>query len=235
MPLGKITSEQSHNDPYRGHFLMQSANILASKDLRSIQHTSQSSSLLEFTWERIGIGSFWWKRQTTPASHPGTGLGCSWDTSPDVQALLLPQHRPIRKQRIEVKGQSRKRVVKRRAGGREEQQINMEYEDTEPKSKENCSQPFSGWSSSWPRERTTLGRKKLFKLPSCSCPFTVTHAVLPALSFKAQFCAKTSTENIWRPVRTYWQQVHLGFYRNCALGGIEASKTIEKTNRKRKR
>lgn len=41
----------------------------------------------------------------------------------------------IRKERMEEKGKSRKRAVKCRAGEREEQQINMEYEDTEPKSK----------------------------------------------------------------------------------------------------
>jgi len=104
-------------------------------------------SFLESTWVHLGqqcIGLCWGKRESTAASHPGTGLGCSWDTSPGTQALSLPSHKTIRKKRIEEKGKSRKTIVKCRDRGREEQQINMEYEDTEPKLKENCSQHFSG-------------------------------------------------------------------------------------------
>lgn len=146
-PMENYFRTKTHDDSYGSHFLLQSANILASKDLRSIRHALQSSSLLESPWVHLrkhGKGPVWRKRESTPASHPGTGLGWSWDTSPGIQALSLPQHRPVKKQRMEEKGKPRKRIVKCRATGREEQQIDMEYGDTEPNSRENCSQPFSG-------------------------------------------------------------------------------------------
>lgn len=231
---------KSHNDSQWSCFLLQSANILASKGRSFLQHALQFLSLLEPKWVHLrehGIDPFGEMRESAPASHPDRGLGCSWDISPDIHTLSLPQRRPMRKQRMEEKGKSRKLIVEYRAGGTKEQGINMQYEDTEPKSKENWLQYFFSQveAAAGLRKEPPLGERYYFKLPSCSCPFIVTHTVLQPLSFKAQFCARTLIENIWRPVHTYWQHVHLGSYRNWGLGETEASQTIQKNKQEKKK
>lgn len=63
------------------------------------------------------------------------------------------------------------------------------------------------------RKEPVLRETSYFKLPSCSCPFTVSHAVLPVASSKAQLPARTLVENVWCPLHIYTSTdkcVHLG-------------------------
>lgn len=78
------------------------------------------------------------------------------------------------------------------------------------------------------RKAPVLRETNYFKLASCSCRFTVSHAVLPAASSKAQLPARTLVENVWCPLHTYTSAdkcVRLGSQRNWSLGGIGVSQT----------